>query len=147
MNFFVLSRDEAELGVGLSTPYVVISITDPDSPPPQIPAPPACRDLLTLRFHDVEPLDAFGFPPGLKIMDVDQARAVWAFANKHRSEVEAVVIHCEQGMSRSPAVAAALARGWGYDETRFFRAHDPNRHVYQLLRETEEAEPEDSAEA
>jgi hypothetical protein len=36
-------------------------------------------------------------------------------------------------MSRSPAVAAAIARKLGIDETRFWDEHQPNRYVYELM--------------
>jgi len=37
-----------------------------------------------------------------------------------------------QGMSRSPAVAAAICLGLGEDSTRFFEEYQPNQHVYRL---------------
>jgi predicted protein tyrosine phosphatase len=61
------------------------------------------------------------------------AEAVCRFVDEHDPYVGAVVVHCEQGMSRSPAVAAALALAYGGDFRRFFRNYQPNRWVYSLL--------------
>jgi len=43
-------------------------------------------------------------------------------------------------MSRSPAVAAALANSLGQDITQFDREHQPNEYVYRLLIRASEAE-------
>jgi protein-tyrosine phosphatase len=55
------------------------------------------------------------------------------FVERHRAFVGAVVVHCEAGASRSPAVAAALARWLRADERPFLRQHQPNWYVYRLL--------------
>jgi hypothetical protein len=36
-------------------------------------------------------------------------------------------------MSRSPAVAAAICKGLGGDDRRFFREYQPNEFVYRLV--------------
>lgn len=61
------------------------------------------------------------------------AKAIWTFVREHAGHYDAVVVHCEQGMSRSPAVAAALAKGLGLDARRFWRDYQPNQFVYELL--------------
>ena len=38
-----------------------------------------------------------------------------------------------QGMSRSPAVAAAISKCLGFDERTFHRQYQPNRYVYRLV--------------
>ncbi len=52
---------------------------------------------------------------------------------QHRDHINALVVHCEQGMSRSPAVAAAVAQAFGYDTTRYDRDYQPNAYVRQLV--------------
>ena len=44
-----------------------------------------------------------------------------------------IVVQCEQGMSRSPAVAAAICKGMGGDDQRFWRNYSPNRYVYEVV--------------
>jgi hypothetical protein len=50
-------------------------------------------------------------------------------------------VHCELGMSRSPAVAAAICLGLGEDSTRFFEEYQPNQFVYRLVLAEAPAEP------
>ena len=47
-----------------------------------------------------------------------------------------IVCHCEQGMSRSPAVAMALAKALGGDADSILAESQPNQHVYRMLRDT-----------
>ncbi len=50
--------------------------------------------------------------------------------------IGAIVVHFEQGMSRNPAVAAALAEALGEDPTTIVAWTQPNQTVYQLLKST-----------
>jgi predicted protein tyrosine phosphatase len=74
-------------------------------------------------------------------MTRDNARAIWDFVLRYRDHVETIVVHCEQGMSRSPAVAAAICRALGGDDGQFFQQYSPNQYVYGLLLETIPEEP------
>ena len=74
-------------------------------------------------------------PGDIVLMSRQQAEEIHAFIEKHRAEVETVVLHCEAGMSRSPAVAAALCRALGRDDTLYWQEYQPNRHVYHLVTE------------
>ena len=49
--------------------------------------------------------------------------------NSTRATLGAIVVHCEQGVSRSPAVAAALCDALGLDGRRFWHGYQPNKHV------------------
>lgn len=103
----------------------VISITDPDS------ADAALRsgwlDVLRLRFHDI----SFGWQSYVLMSD-DHARQVLRWLGEHAERMTGVVVHCEQGISRSAAVARFIAHHYGliFDENdgRFF-----NPHVYDTL--------------
>ena len=48
-------------------------------------------------------------------------------------EVDVFLIHCEAGLSRSLAVAAALSRIYYNDDGPWFELEFPNRLVYRLL--------------
>lgn len=65
-----------------------------------------------------------------------QAGEIWEFVRRQPVSVGAVVVHCEGGVSRSPAVAAALCKGLGGDDSCFFRQYKPNAYVYRLMCET-----------
>lgn len=133
MKFIVVSREEAERGLLVREPYVVISIRDPGRPKPRIPRPGHCRAVLYLAFHDAEPSPALALPKEIRAMTPEDAEAIRQFFQEHRPHIGAVVVHCEQGMSRSPAVARALAHAAGGDATYFDRHYQPNPYVCRLL--------------
>ena len=62
------------------------------------------------------------------------ARSVAAFV-LGSLDVDVIVFQCEAGVSRSAAMAAAMARHIGLDDMRFFRDYLPNRLVYRLTLE------------
>jgi len=133
MDFIVVSREEIEHGLLVRQPHVIISISDPRSRTPRIRETGLCRGILRLRFHDAEPVENFTFPENIRIMTPKHAKAVWRFVLQHVAEISTIVVHCEQGMSRSPAVAAAICLGLGQDNSRFFEEFQPNQHVYRLV--------------
>lgn len=65
------------------------------------------------------------------------------FESKHASEildfylnltdVSYLLVHCELGVSRSPAVAAALSKIFFKNDDFFFKNYSPNIHVYRLI--------------
>ena len=62
-----------------------------------------------VAFHDAEPVAGFKTPSKIVFMRPAHARAIWKFVGRHKDAIGSIVCHCEQGMSRSPAVALALA--------------------------------------
>lgn len=132
MQFVVAGKRDIESGIPIRTAYVVISITDPGSRPARIPRSAGFRDVLRLQFHDAIPLRNLSLPPEIVLMNEDHARAIWQFVERWREAVETFVVHCEQGMSRSPAVAAAICKALGGDDSWFFDEFVPNRYVYDL---------------
>ena len=133
MRFIVSDRRSIEEGVLVRSSYVVISIHDPDKTKAHVRRQAGLRDTLYLAFHDAEPCANIFLPKQIKIMTEAQARLAWEFVRKWDGKVGVVVVHCEQGMSRSPAVAAALCVGCGGDDSSFFRNHQPNPFVYRLM--------------
>jgi predicted protein tyrosine phosphatase len=134
MEFHVTDRDGIESGVLVRSAYVVISIYDPDRQKPKVKKQAGLRAVLQLAFHDAEPGDLPRLDTEVVVMSADQARQICRFINQHKDDIGAVVVHCERGMSRSPAVAAALCASLGGDEGVFFREFQPNGHVYRLVR-------------
>ena len=131
MQFIVASRQEIVQGVAVREPFAVISITDPGTPRPRIRKPVLFRGALFLKFHDAEDVH-----PDIVLMTPQQARRIWRFVLDQLPNVGAFVVHCEQGASRSPAVAAAICKTLGGDDSRFFQEYVPNRYVYDLLLKT-----------
>ena len=133
MKFIVTSREDIQRGLLVKQPYVVISIRDPGKPKARVRRPGHCRGVLFLDFHDAEPADRFALPQGIKLMTPDDAAAIRQFFQEHQSSIGAVVVHCEQGMSRSPAVARALAQVTGGNSSYFQKHYQPNAYVFRLM--------------
>jgi predicted protein tyrosine phosphatase len=131
VEIFVYSRAAIETVAPHESPHIVISITSAASDVARVRRSPSCRDVLRLVFADIEsPV------PDVEMFDRAMADRVWAFFERHRAAVESVLVHCDAGRSRSPAIAAALARAITGDDSEFFRRYEPNRHVYRLMMET-----------
>jgi predicted protein tyrosine phosphatase len=132
----ITDRDSIESGLLVRSTYALISIRDAGAKRARIPKPTALRGVLHMAFDDAEPSAAMRLPPHVKVMSRAQAQRIWRFVDQHLAHIGAFVLNCHQGMSRSPAVAAALAVYFGQDDRPFWRDYMPNRHVYGLLRET-----------
>lgn len=85
---------------------------------------------LRLVFEDTEE------PDEPESFTAAQAVEILAFVATMWDRVEVFLIHCEAGLSRSPAVAAALCRIYYDHDGGWFESIFPNRLVYRLLVET-----------
>jgi predicted protein tyrosine phosphatase len=65
----------------------------------------------------------------------DQAQQILDFIGENWDKVEAFLVHCEAGLSRSPAIAAAITKIAGGDDAYYFRHYTPNRYVYRTILE------------
>lgn len=83
--------------------------------------------LLQLVFDDTAQ------PDNPRAFTVCQAEEILQFVERMWDKVQTFLIHCEIGMSRSPAVAAALSKVCYNDDGLWFEMDFPNRLVYQLL--------------
>jgi len=135
LNFIVADRETIEAGLVVRSAYAVISIHDPDKPPAKVRKQAGLRDVLHVAFHDSEPSAQMVLPDHIKLLTPEQAGQICQFVDSHRLDVGAVVVHCEQGMARSPAVAAALCKAMGGDDRKFWREYQPNRFVYRMILE------------
>ena len=83
--------------------------------------------LLRLVFDDItQPDTPRSFTPAMSAEILDFVASVW-------DEVDVLLIHCDVGLSRSPAVAAALSRIYYGDDGPWFELDFPNRLVYDVL--------------
>lgn len=136
MNVFVTDRKSIERGFLVRSSYALISIRDPDKAKARIPKTAGLRATLHLAFHDSEPSEELELPAEIVIPTEEHAREIWHFVDEHKDNVGAFVVHCHQGMSRSPAVAAAIAVYLGLDDHRFWEEHSPNQYVHELMLKT-----------
>lgn len=70
------------------------------------------------------------------LMTMEQARAIRDFVLGIQAEVELLIVHCTEGVSRSAAVAAAVAEGLGGDASWIWDdpQYRPNPLVYALVK-------------
>jgi predicted protein tyrosine phosphatase len=132
VKILVTDRNGIEKGIDIKSNYIVISIHDSDSRPAKVKKQPGLRAVLPLGFDNVDPTGPTKLVTSVA-MTPEQADAIWNFVDEHRDEVGALVVHCEAGHSRSPAVAAAICEVLGGDGRRFFTGKEPNMYVYRLM--------------
>jgi predicted protein tyrosine phosphatase len=63
----------------------------------------------------------------------EHAKQILDFISDNRDKVEAFLVHCEDGISCSSAIAAAITKIAGGDDAYYFRHYSPNRYVYKML--------------
>jgi predicted protein tyrosine phosphatase len=86
--------------------------------------------LLRLAIDDTtEPGNPGAFNCSLAMEILDFVEQVW-------DRAEVLLIHCQIGLSRSPAIAAALSRIYYCDDGPWLDRDFPNPLVYRLLIET-----------
>jgi predicted protein tyrosine phosphatase len=138
VEFFVYSRRAVELIAPFTVPHIFVSITTPgDSEgPAKLPENEHTRGVLRLAFSDIDVIregSAFGEDPDdtRVLFAPEHGEQVVSFVSEHLDHIEAIIVHCDAGMSRSPGVAAALARLCNVDDSPFFKRYHPNMRVYR----------------
>jgi predicted protein tyrosine phosphatase len=125
-------------------PWACISIS---SDPTQYPVlhEENLQGWLRLCFLDVNHhlIDIAGTDPlGLKGISGEQALQILEFVDKHISDVDLLLVHCEMGMSRSPGVAAAVYKVFtGLDDGFWFDRYTPNTRVYNTILKVAQGDP------
>ncbi|MCH7604964.1 hypothetical protein IID24_03180 [Patescibacteria group bacterium] len=134
MKIKVINRGSAETyGVPLlSEDYVLISISCPGDKANVFTKPP-CKGVLFLQFDDIDAPAHILKDLKCTLFCEDDAKKILDFYQKYKDLVGHLIVHCDAGISRSPAVAAALDKietGWDQD---WFKKYLPNRRVYSLI--------------
>jgi predicted protein tyrosine phosphatase len=118
MIFWIASRKEAEKHAGdIDTPHILISITDYGAPKAIFGTNEYRQGLLRVKFDDVDSK----LPGQYPITDADAA-AIAKFVDFHKDKINLIVVHCEGGISRSSATAAAIA---------FFLDRDASNSIFK----------------
>ena len=140
MQLYVYSRLALQAARPHEVPHAIISITSAVDDVARFPVPGTCRGVLRVAFPDAETASET-FAESVLFSD-EHARRIWDFVLLHRADVERIVVHCDAGMSRSPAVAAAIAEKLGLDGSEFLGGrYRPNARVLRALREHAAAAP------
>lgn len=131
MKIVVCSRAEIERLPPQEVPHLVISITTTEHDLARLPEDGYRLDTLRLSFPDIdEPLE--GMTDDWLFSEA-QARTIWDFVVNRSRRAQRVVVHCDAGISRSPAVAAALTEAIHGDPSELFYRYSPNDRVYRIL--------------
>lgn len=148
MQIKVTNRETAEV-IKFDIPYIVVSIYSTGSEPANIPNHPNCLDVLSIQFCDLAE-DIFTEELTYKAITEQDANRIWTFVDyylaKDKSPIveedlvtnipttELILIHCDAGVCRSPAVAAAISRIYtGKDKEWFQKPYLPNMKVYNTM--------------
>jgi len=128
----VLPKREAA-GFSSDRPWAAISIVTQPYSNPQLQELNRV-DALYLHFADVARPDPSWVPQGL-IFDQSIAGDILDFVEQVWDKIDVLMVHCEMGISRSPATAAAIAHCYHGPETEnlFFNNYTPNTHVYKTI--------------
>lgn len=114
----------------LARPYAVISITTPGDEEATIAPSDNCRAVLRLSFYDIRAAECNA---EWQTVLPEHARRIWAFVGRYWEHIEELIIHCDAGQSRSPAVAAALDKVLHGDDSRWWKGFRFNYLVYETL--------------
>lgn len=129
MQFLVLSKADVERFKAKYS-HILISIRPPDAQKPCLPKDTGRLDTLYLKFHDV---DKSTIRDDIVLFDRKMARKILTFVEIYKDSIDAVIVHCEAGISRSAGVAAALSYIYNHNDYKYFRQYIPNRLVYRLI--------------
>lgn len=118
----------------ISEPTLIISISSTDDAIPEM-LEQAQNNMVChvefLQFDDIDISEPIG---ELIPMSEDDANQIINAFLRYENTVSQIIVHCDAGYSRSPAVAAALCIAFGMSDIEFFGpGYCPNMHVYRTM--------------
>lgn len=94
-----------------------------------------CKDALNIWFSDITDKERERKDKFIKLITDEDAKEIYKFVMQLKeTDVEQLIIHCNMGISRSPAVAAAISKALtGSDKEFFDGKFVPNMAVYYTV--------------
>jgi len=146
----VLNRAEAErASPDIILTHAIISIGEPEPRREGSPGPasfaenPWRRGILRVQFYDIdiESITNAGYiheiqkSGGKGLMTDDHANQILDFVVDMKGKIELLICHCEGGISRSSATAAAILRILTGSDNKIFNdpRYIPNMFVYRKI--------------
>jgi predicted protein tyrosine phosphatase len=137
-----VSRHEAEDNNLCSRAHIIISISTPAYEQAKVATNSHTKGVLRLQFHDLDeaPNPEWQANYGQPVLfGKEHAKRIKSFVIRYRPEE--IIVHCDAGISRSPAVAAALSMYFNGEDYEFWctggmyndRGYRPNQLVYKTL--------------
>ena len=144
-SFYIRARWQIERVVNeIPDPHIIISIYSANDTPARVVKNEYTQGVLFLCFDDADENDHNDDFNNYQLFQPEQARQVLEFVKQY--ENVDIVVHCNMGMSRSPAIAAGLAHFYKRSDAVFFKDFCPNRYVYRtMLNEIYHEEPEEQS--
>ena len=131
--YTVYSRAEIEAHDDQRTnAHVIVSIKTPGDEDAKILTNENTLGVLRLQFYDA---DKQCKEHGL--FEENHAREILEFVHdnctRRKTTPIEFIVHCDAGMSRSPAVAAAISKIYEGDDSMFFKRYHPNMRVHRMI--------------
>lgn len=134
-NILVKCREEMENFGFCEEKHIIISIYSDNDTPADIKKLDTCVDILAIQFADIDLGTIEKYPQAkikYTIFNEEKAKQIIEFVNKYK-DIKTIYVHCDAGISRSPAVAAALSLKINGNDYEFFKKYIPNRLVYRIM--------------
>ena len=127
MEILVMSRDQAAF-FEHNEPYAIIGINDKYSREIEYVDSQYLVDKLIVEFDDImKPIK------NMVLFNWKIARKIWDFVDEVHDDIDLLMVHCNAGVSRSAAVAAAISKTYNGHCTEYFYWYCPNPHVYKVM--------------
>lgn len=145
MKFLVFSRRLIEQVKPYERPHIIISVRTPGDPEEaKLPVGPFTLVSLRLGFHEEYedwPEERHQYHARMgNAFTVETGRYLLDFVRRYAADTEAVLVHCDAGLARSPAIAHALSqtifRGQEHEFLGLMATvHCDNQDIYEHLTE------------
>lgn len=106
----------------IDEPTLIISISSTDDKLPLIMNEANNENIRHIEYLQFDDIDTAECVHGLKPMSDEDAGCIVDAFLQYVDGVSQIIVHCDAGYSRSPAVAAALAKALGGERRGIFRA-------------------------
>lgn len=115
----------------ITEPTLIISISSTDDQIPLILKSGENKMVAHVEFLMFDDIDTSESVGGLKPMSENDARRIVDTFLHYSDTASQIIVHCDAGYSRSPAVAAALTKALVESDDQYFgHGYCPNMHVY-----------------
>lgn len=93
------------------------------------------KNIISVIYAQFDDIDSCTEVHGEIPMMQSDAKHIVDGIEHNINRIQQIIVHCDAGYSRSPAIAAAIAKAFGMDDEEYFSGgrYCPNRHVYRTM--------------
>lgn len=137
MKFIIFSRRLIESAIPYDKPHIIISIRTPGDPN-EVKLPVGDFTLASLRLDFQEEYEneykerhALHVKKG-SAFTIDMGKYIINFVERYATKIEAIILHCDAGLARSPGIAYALSKTiFAGKDNKFFKANQAQDDMYE----------------